>query len=317
MSTLAVKVLAKRKAAEGVASFELAAQDGAELPPFTAGAHIDVHLGDGLVRQYSLCNAPHERHRYRIAVLHTPDSRGGSRAMHELVEQGGSLTIGAPRNHFPLDEGAPALLLAGGIGITPLLAMAEALHAQGRPFALHYCARSHERAAFVDDLLAGPYAAQVHLHLDDRPGTRLDLAALLAGADPTAHLYVCGPGGFIEHVLGGAAARGWPEAQLHREYFSGATVDTTGDQAFEVCLASSGRVIPVLAHQTVVSALAEHGVDVMTSCGEGVCGTCLTRVIDGVPEHRDNYLSDEERAANKQFTPCCSRARSARLVLDL
>lgn len=317
MNTLAVKVLAKRKAAEGVALFELAAHDGADLPPFTAGAHIDVHLGDGLVRQYSLCNAPHERHRYQIAVLHTLDSRGGSRAMHELVEQGGSLTISAPRNHFPLADDAPALLLAGGIGITPLLAMAEALHARGRPFALHYCARSQERAAFADELLASPYAAQVHLHLDDRPGTQLDLAALLAGADPAAHIYVCGPGGFIEHVLGGAGARGWPEAQLHREYFSGAAVDTTGDRAFEVCLASSGRVIPVLAHQTVVSALAEHGVEVLTSCGEGVCGTCLTRVIDGVPDHRDNYLTDEERAANDQFTPCCSRARGARLVLDL
>ena len=317
MNTIDVKVLAKRQAAEGVALFELAAPDGADLPPFTAGAHVDVHLGDGLVRQYSLCNAPHERHRYQIAVLHTPDSRGGSRAMHEQVEQGGTLTISLPRNHFPLEDGARALLLAGGIGITPLLAMAEALHAQGRPFALHYCARSHGRAAFAGELLAKPYAADVHLHLDDRAGSQLDLDSLLAGADPATHIYVCGPGGFIEHVLGTAGARGWPDAQLHREYFSGAVVDTAGDRAFEVCLAKSGRVIPVLAGQSVVDALAGHGVDIMTSCGEGVCGTCLTPVLDGVPEHRDNYLTDEERAANDQFTPCCSRARSARLVLDL
>ncbi len=291
--------------------------DGAQLPAFTAGAHIDVHVAPGIVRQYSLCNPPHERHRYVIGVLRDPSSRGGSRAMHDQIQAGAKLTISAPRNHFPLVDAPRSLLLAGGIGVTPLLAMAETLSAQGAPFELHYCTRSPERTAFRDRILSAPYAAQVRFHHDSaRP---VDLPALLAGLERGTHIYFCGPAGFISHVKASAAALGWPENQLHLEYFgadaAGAPVE--GDQPFDVKLASNGACYTVPVGRTVLQVLSEAGVFVPASCEQGVCGTCLTRVLDGVPDHRDLYLTEEEQAANDQFTPCCSRSRSATLLLDL
>lgn len=317
MSTIEVRVAAKVSEAEGICSYELVRLDGAPLPPFEAGAHIDVHVGAGQVRQYSLCSAPHETHRYLIGVLRDAASRGGSQAMHDTVQVGSVLTIGAPRNHFQLVEAPRVLLVAGGIGVTPILAMAEALAAKGADFELHYCARSPERAAFRERIAASRFARQAHFHFDSADAAqRLDLPALLAAPGQT-HLYVCGPTGFIGHVLDTARAQGWPEAQLHVEYFAGAAVDTTGDQTFTVKLASNGKVYTVPAGRTVIQVLAEQGVAVQYSCEEGVCGTCLTRVLEGVPEHRDLYLTDEERAANDQFTPCCSRARTGLLVLDL
>jgi len=316
MSTIDVRVAAKVCEAEGICSYELVRVDGAPLPPFEAGAHIDVHLGDGLVRQYSLCNAPHETRRYLIGVLRDPGSRGGSAAMHDAVHAGSVLTIGVPRNHFPLVDAPRTLLLAGGIGVTPMLAMAEALAAKGAAFEMHYCARSPERAAFRERIAASSFAEQVHFHYDSDAAQRLDLPALLAAPADT-HLYVCGPAGFIEHVLAAARERGWPDAQLHVEYFAGAAIDTAGDQPFEVKLASSGQTFTVPAGRSVIRVLAEQGIQLPYSCEEGVCGTCLIRVLDGVPEHRDLYLTDEERAANDQFMPCCSRARTKLLVLDL
>jgi vanillate O-demethylase ferredoxin subunit len=293
-------------------------EDGAALPPFEAGAHIDVHLPNGLVRQYSLCNAPGETQRYLIAVLRDAGSRGGSQAMHDAVDVGALLAISEPKNHFPLVDAGRTLLLAGGIGVTPILAMAETLAARGAAFEMHYCARSPERAAFRERIGAASFAGQVHFHYDSGDAAQLlDLAALLAAPAPGTHLYVCGPQGFIDHVLGSAKALGWPAAQLHVEYFGAAPLDTSGDGPFEVKLASSGKVVTVPAGQSVIKALAAQGVEIPYSCEEGVCGTCLTRVLDGVPDHRDLYLTDEERAANDQFTPCCSRARTPLLVLDL
>lgn len=180
MSTIDVRVAAKVCEAEGICSYELVRVDGAPLPPFEAGAHIDVHLGDGLVRQYSLCNAPHETRRYLIGVLRDPGSRGGSAAMHDAVHAGSVLTIGVPRNHFPLVDAPRTLLLAGGIGVTPMLAMAEALAAKGAAFEMHYCARSPERAAFRERIAASSFAEQVHFHYDSDAAQRLDLPALLA-----------------------------------------------------------------------------------------------------------------------------------------
>jgi vanillate O-demethylase ferredoxin subunit len=353
-STLTVRVASKTAAAQDICVFDLVAADGAALPPFSAGAHIDVHLPGGLVRQYSLCNPPHETQRYRIGVLRDAASRGGSQAMHEQVEVGQTMTISAPKNHFPLaadalgragvavagagagasagagadaeaGEGPGAvvvagrsLLLAGGIGVTPILCMAEALGSAGADFEMHYCARSRRHAAFLDQLAAAPYAARVRLHFDDEaPAQRLDIPALLASPDARTHLYVCGPRGFIEAVLSSARAQGWPESQLHCEFFAGEVITTDADSAFEVALQRSGRVVTVPKGITIVRALEAAGVPVMVSCEEGVCGTCLTPVLDGVPDHRDSYLTPEERAANDQMLVCCSRARSARLVLDL
>ena len=315
MSAFAVRVARKTREAESICSYELVPVDGAALPPFEAGAHIDVHLPNGLVRQYSLCNAPGETHRYLIAVLRDAASRGGSQAMHDDVDAGTILTISAPKNHFPLVAAQRTLLLAGGIGVTPILAMAETLAGQGAAFEMHYCVRAPERAAFLERIRNAGFAGQVQVNYD--AGQTFDLAGLLATPASGTHLYVCGPQGFIDHVLDSAKARGWSAGQLHVEYFGAAAVGTGGDRPFDVQLASSGKVVTIPPGRTVLEVLAEEGVEIPYSCEEGVCGTCLTRVLAGEPDHRDLYLTDEERAANDQFTPCCSRARTPLLVLDL
>jgi vanillate monooxygenase ferredoxin subunit len=316
---LQVRVAAKVVEADDIVSFELQSVDGSALPSFSAGSHIDVHVPGGLVRQYSLCNDPGESHRYQIAVLREAASRGGSVSMHDQVEPGTPLRISAPRNHFALAQGASEhLLLAGGIGITPLLCMAERLSVLGASFTLHYASRSKSRAAFVERIARSAFADRVHLHHDDGdPAQRLDLPAVLAAPAPGVHLYVCGPQGFMDAVLSQARMAGWAAEQLHSEYFGAAAARGDGDSGFDVQLASSGRVVSVRADQTVIQALAAAGVHVSTSCEQGVCGTCLTRVLDGRPLHRDLYLTPEEQAANDQFLPCCSRASTPRLVLDL
>ena len=318
-TTIRVRIADRREEARDICGLDLVAADGGALPAFTAGAHIDVHLPGGLVRQYSLYNAPGETGRYRIAVLRDAASRGGSAAVHDQLQPGTELHIGTPRNLFALQASAPHhLLLAGGIGITPLLAMAEQLWAQGEAFDLHHCTRSRERTPFIAHTAAAPFAARVQHHHDDgAPGQRLDLAATLAQAPAGTHLYVCGPTGFMDAVLSAARTAGWPEERLHREYFAAAPADTSGDGGFELEIASTGRVIPVSAGQSALAALLAAGLDIPMSCEQGVCGTCLTGVKAGTPDHRDQYLTPEERAANNQFLPCCSRASSPRLVLDL
>ena len=316
---LTVCVARKTIEAEGIASFELVSTDGTPLPAFAAGSHVDVQLPGGLTRQYSLCNDPAETHRYLIAVLHDAASRGGSTAMHEQVQQGDTLNISAPKNHFALAHEAQShLLLAGGIGVTPLLCMAERLAHSGADFEMHYCTRSKARTAFVQRIEGSALAPRVHFHFDDGPAAqRADIEVLVGPPSPGRHLYVCGPKGFMDAVLARARAQGWPEAQIHYEFFGAEPVAAGEADAFEVMLASSGRVVAVPAGVSVVKALAACGVMVATSCEQGVCGTCLTRVIDGVPDHRDLYLTPEEQAVGDQFLPCCSRARTARLVLDL
>lgn len=316
--TLRVRVARKSTEALDICSLELADVAGRPLPAFAAGSHIDVHLGSGLVRQYSLCNNPAETDRYLIGVLLDPQSRGGSRAMHAL-EVGAELDISLPKNHFALAHSAQrSLLLAGGIGITPVLCMAERLANVSAEFEMHYCTRSRERTAFAERIERSAFAAKVGFHFDDGPqAQRFDIAARLTQPVVGEHLYVCGPKGFMDAVLGMARQQGWPEDQLHHEFFSATPTQSADDESFEIQLASSGQVIRVDKDQTVVQALANAGVDVPTSCEQGVCGTCLTRVIEGEPDHRDMYLSPQEQAANDQFLPCCSRSRSALLVIDL
>ncbi|MDP2262879.1 MAG: PDR/VanB family oxidoreductase [Hydrogenophaga sp.] len=316
---LSLRVARKHAEALDICTLELVDPAGGALPPFTAGAHLDVHLPGGLVRQYSLCNPPGETHRYVLGVLRDAASRGGSAAVHDAVTEDSLLPVSRPRNHFPLaDTAAHHLLMGGGIGITPLLAMAETLAAQGARFELHHCTRSRERTAFVERIAAAPYAGQVLHHFDDgAPEQRLDIARCLQQASAGTHLYVCGPQGFMDAVLGTARAQGWPEERLHFEFFGAAPVDTSGDGRFELEIASSGQVITVSADQTALQALQAAGLDIPMSCEQGVCGTCLTGVKAGTPQHRDHYLTPEEQAANDQFLPCCSRACSPRLVLDL
>lgn len=318
-SRLTLKVIAKTPLATGICAFELADPKGRALPPFSAGSHLDVYLEGGLIRQYSLCNNPADTHRYQIGVLRLEEGRGGSRLLHDMVEEGDLISVGMPRNHFPLAHAASrSLLLAGGIGITPILCMAERLANIGADFTLHYCVRSVDRAAFIDRIRRSAFADRVLLHVEDGPQEqRFQIAATLAGEGTETHLYVCGPTGFMSAVLAEARAQGWPDQQVHREYFAGAARSSAADQAFEVKIARTGKCVAVPKGKTVVAALAEAGIDIQTSCGTGVCGTCLTRVLEGVPDHRDLFQTAEERARNDQFTPCCSRAQGAMLVLDI
>ncbi|MDT7839035.1 PDR/VanB family oxidoreductase [Aquabacterium sp. OR-4] len=307
---------------QGVAVFTLEDAQGRALPAFSAGAHVDLHLPGGLVRPYSLCSDPADTRRYRLGVLKDPASRGGSVAVHQhLLVDGARLAIGAPRNLFALVEDAPhSVLVGGGIGITPMLAMAWRLHALGASFELHYCARSRAQAAFLQDLASAPWAARVQLHFDDEgAAAALQPRAVLAGAPAGRHVYVCGPSGFMDWVLAEAAAAGLSEAQRHREYFGApaTAAPAGGDQAFEIELRRSGKTVQVGATQSLLAALRGVGIHVSVSCEQGVCGTCACTVLAGEPEHRDAYLTDEERAANDQILVCCSRARSPRLVLDL
>lgn len=318
-TTLTVEVVRKWDEARGICGFELMRPDRAPLPRFSAGAHIDVHLPGGLVRQYSLCSSPERNDGYEIAVLRDERGRGGSMAIHDHVHEGDRIRIGVPRNHFPVEpQAARHLLLAGGIGVTPILSMAEHLHTLGASFEMHYCTRSRDRTAFAQRLAGSAYHDRVQIHFDDageHQAFNLDIALEREAAD--THLYVCGPRGFMDAVLAGARARGWPDQRLHYEFFSGAVPDSAEDPAFRVRVESSGAVIDVPPGCSVVDALAKHGVEVLTSCEQGVCGTCMTRVLEGQPDHRDSYLTNEERAAGEYFMPCCSRAKTALLVLDL
>lgn len=316
---LMVRVVRKSLEALDICTFELVGIDDLPLPAFSAGSHIDVHLPDGITRQYSLCNDPAESHRYLIAVLKDPATRGGSKAMHEQVREGDVLQISAPKNHFPLASMAQrSLLLAGGIGVTPILCMAERLALTGSDFAMHYCTRSKERTAFCKRISGASFADRVKFHFDDGAADqKLDMKAVLGTPQPGTHLYVCGPKGFMDAALDTAHRAGWPESHVHYEFFASAAVKSASDCSFEVKLASSGKIVVVPHDKTVVEALAAAGVEVQTSCGQGVCGTCLTRVLSGVPDHRDVYLMADEQARNDQFTPCCSRSKSPMLVLDL
>jgi vanillate monooxygenase ferredoxin subunit len=324
---LKVRVAKRHDETADICSFELVSADGTPLPPFSAGSHIDVRVPDGPTRQYSLCNVLDEKRRYQIAVLLDPASRGGSAGMHDWVKVGDELTISTPKNHFALaPDGKHSLLLAGGIGVTPILCMAEQLVDMGASFEMHYCTRSRRRTAFLERIGFSSYASRVQLHFDDEAASqRFDIAARLAMPEPGTHLYVCGPKGFMDAVLTTARANGWSEAQLHYEFFAAdarktdrdGQLDRQLDGQFEVEIASSGRVIVVQNDESVVCALAKVGIQIETSCEQGVCGTCATRVLAGEPDHFDLCLTPEERAANDQFLPCCSRSKSARLVLDL
>jgi vanillate O-demethylase ferredoxin subunit len=317
---LEVEIAVKEREAEGVVRLELTDRRGMELPEFTAGAHIDVEVTPSLTRQYSLCNSPLERHRYVIGVLREQLSRGGSQALHDSLQVGHTVRIRAPQNHFALDPAASRyILFAGGIGVTPILAMAEHLSGSAKPFELHYCARTRARAAFVRRMELSSFAARVHLHFDNGPPEqRLEIKDVLGGTTDDAHLYVCGPPSFIEYVLQSARARGWPEARLHREFFATSTTNpVSADGAFEVQLRSTDQILTVPAGRTIMEVLHEAGVTVAVSCEQGVCGTCLTRVLQGEPDHRDVFLTDAEHLRNDQMTLCCSRSKSARLVLDL
>lgn len=314
---ISVHIVEKRIEADGVAGFRLKATNGTALPAYEAGAHIDVKLPNGLVRQYSLCGDGVATDTYELGILLDHGGRGGSRCAHEVLGQGDLLEVSAPRNLFALVPGRRAILFAGGIGITPIIAMAEQLARDGGDFVLHYCIRTEARAAFRGRLDAAAHADRVRYHFDDRPETALDAIAALAPPDPDTHLYVCGPDGFMTHILDTARQVGWPEHHLHFERFSAPDLTSDTDGAFELEVEGVGRIVPVAAGQSALEALAAAGIEIPVSCEQGICGTCLTTVVAGTPDHRDMYLSDDEHAANDCFTPCCSRALTPRLVIRI
>jgi vanillate monooxygenase ferredoxin subunit len=317
MSDLTVRVKRIRQEALDIKSFELEAADGRTLPAFTPGSHIDVHLAAGMVRQYSLCGGPAPS--YQIAVKKEPDSRGGSLAMHERVKQGDALQISIPRNNFALVPDANYhLLLAGGIGVTPILSMARHLLASGASFELQYFSRSIQYTAFHELLSSPEFKGRVVFHYALEPdAVRAYLRKLLWRRPPGAHLYLCGPRPFMDLVETTAAPTWAPEA-VHLEYFAADPASLAGPrERFKVRLARSGGEYAIAPEQSIVQALAEHGVHIETSCEQGVCGTCLTGLLEGKPDHRDVFLTDEEKSAGDKIMPCVSRSRSELLVLDL
>jgi ferredoxin-NADP reductase len=300
------------QAAHDVIAVTLAHPEGEALPEWTPGAHVDLILGEGLIRQYSLCGRTNERNSWRVAVLKTPTSRGGSNAVHELCA-GATIRVRGPRNHFPVVAAKKYVFIAGGIGITPLLAMIFEAEAAGAEWELHYAGRTRASMAFLDEL--APYGDRVHLLPADEHG-RLDLDAILGTPQADTLVYTCGP----ESLLAAVEERcvDWPVGSLHLERFSAKTTTApVTEKSFEVVLQRSGKTLQVPAERSVFDTVREAGVSVLGSCLEGVCGTCETRVIDGDVDHRDSILDDEERASNEYMMICVSRCRSSQLTLDL
>lgn len=304
--------------ADGVRAFELVPVEGTELPAFTAGAHIDLHLPPDLVRSYSLYNNQDAASAYQVAVALDPNSRGGSRFLFEQVSAGQTIAISPPTNHFALVEDAPhTVLVAGGIGITPLWAMAQRLTRLGRPWTLHYAARRAATAAFREELaaLAAAGHGQVHFSFGDDPQRRyIDLQQVFRDAPAGTHFYCCGPQKMIDGFL--AAGQQRPSDTVHVEFFEG-VAPTGADEAFTVELAKSGKTLQVPKGQTILEVVEQAGIQVAHACKEGVCAACEVRVIDGLPDHRDLVLSKQEKAENKSMMICCSGSLSSRLILDL
>jgi vanillate O-demethylase ferredoxin subunit len=300
--------------AEGILRYELRREDGGPLPRFTAGAHVELQIPGGFQRAYSLCNDPAERNRYVIAVQREAQGRGGSRAMHAHVSVGAALFGSEPRNAFSLQDAERYILIAGGIGVTPLLSMAHQLEREQRPFSLHYCTRDLERTAFRNVIAAPALREHVFLHHDGGdPRRGLDVRGLLERQGSGTHLYCCGPKGLMDAVR--AASAGWAPERVHFESFAASA--EAGDAAFEVELASTGEVIPVGATETILQALRARGVTVPSDCEAGTCGTCVTGLLAGEADHRDRYLGAAEKRSQVALCPCVSRARCPRLKLDL
>lgn len=315
--TLQAFVHTLRYEAQDIIGIELRPVDGVVFPPHTAGAHIDLHLPNGLSRSYSLLNRPDDSGRYVIGVLKDKASRGGSRAVHEQLRVGMKIEIAPPRNNFPLHEDAAhTVLVAGGIGITPILCMARRLTQLGKPCEMLYFARSRKSAAFMDEVKALGIA--VHWHFDEEQGGPPDLKALLgARGGEGRHYYACGPSVMLDNFVATCESLGY--ANAHIERFAAVEHKPADDakKSFSVELKRSGRVIEITPDKSVLRTLLDAGIDVDHSCEEGVCGACETKVLEGVPDHRDSVLSASEQASNKMMMVCVSGCKSERLVLDL
>lgn len=302
-------------AARDVLEVELRRPDGGALPAFQPGAHMDLLLPNGLTRSYSLIGDPADRDRYVIGVGLDANSRGGSHYIHTRLRVADCLSVGRPRNNFPLVEDAPnVVFLAGGIGVTPLYCMAKRLATIGRPFVFHYAVRDRDRAAFLPGM--GAHGFEPRLHVDNEADSRFDIEAAMRGHAQGTHFYCCGPPGMMAAFEEASAAI--PSERVHVEYFTPKEVPIADEaRAFRITLARSGRSVEVGPDSSVLAALRGAGIDVPSSCEEGVCGTCEVKVLGGVPAHRDSVLSPTERAANASMMVCVSRCLGDELVLDL
>ena len=316
VQTLTVQVADVRAEARDVVTLELRAVGGGELPPFEPGSHLDLHLPNGLVRQYSLTNDWRERDRYVIGVGRAADSRGGSDYVHSSIRAGAQLKITAPRNNFALDPDAERFLfIAGGIGVTPIMAMVRWCVANKKPWRLIYAARSRQRAAFYEDLCALD-RDRLHFHFDDECEQILDAAEAVSTWTEGERIYCCGPTPLMEAVK--TLSDHLPSDTVRFEWFTTPESDEPRESSsFTVRLERSGVEFEVPEEKSILEVLEEHGFDIPFSCREGLCGTCVTNVCAGEPDHRDYVLSDEERASGKTMTLCCSRSKSPVLALDL
>ena len=306
-------VAARTEAAEGVVCLTLRHPDGEPLPAWTPGAHIDLLLDGGLIRQYSLCGRPEDRGGWQIAVLREPRSRGGSVQVHDRLPEGATVRVRGPRNAFPLRPAARHLFIAGGVGITPVLPMVEAAEAAGADWRLLYGGRTRASMAFRDRL--APYGARVLLRPQDEYGL-LDLAEFLGPPEEGTLVHACGPEPLLQAVEAQCAA--WPPGTLGVERFAAArSAEPRPTEAFELVLARAGLTLTVPPDRSVLQVVTEAGVPVDFSCQEGTCGTCETDVLDGTPDHRDSLLSEDERVSGDTMLICVSRSRGPRLVLDL
>jgi phthalate 4,5-dioxygenase reductase subunit len=305
----------KEQIARDIFELEFRRADAADLPAFTAGAHVQVQVPNGSLRKYSLCNDPAERERYVIAVKHERTGRGGSRSLIEDANIGDELLVSEPVNNFGLPRRTQAfVLIAGGIGITPIMSMTRHLRNEpDKQFRLYYCTRTPEATAFRDELNAPELRNKVKIHHDDGdPNKALDLWPILEQRKNLAHLYCCGPRALMEAVRDMSGH--WPPSAVHFEAFGDAETRKTDDRPFTVKLARSGDIIDVPAGQTILEAMRARGFEAPSSCESGTCGTCKTRLLSGEADHRDLVLSDGERG--DQIMICVSRARSAQLVID-
>jgi ferredoxin-NADP reductase len=303
--------------AEGVVVLDLAHPESQDLPPWEPGAHIDLVLGDGLTRQYSLCGNPRDRGVWRVGVLLDPNSRGGSQFVHDNLDEGATVRVRGPRNHFPLVDSPTYRFIAGGIGITPIAAMIEAVQRAGSEWTLLYGGRTRASMAFADELVER-YPDRVTVWPQDERGI-LDLDSLLKDPEDNALVYCCGPEPLLAVVEQHCAP--WPSGTLHIERFTAKA--PSAEQAvealdqFEVVCQRSGITVEITADKSILETLEEADVPIMASCYEGVCGTCEARVLEGTPDHRDSMLTEPERAAGEVMLVCVSRSRTERLVLDL
>lgn len=312
---LKLRVAGKNLLTDQVVNLMLESASGEPLPAVSAGAHINLHLGNGLSRQYSICNPTTSTQYYEIAVLVEVESRGGSKAVAAL-QPGDTIEADEPQNHFGLKTASKHRLFAAGIGITPMLAMARELNARGSHFDLLYRAKSSEKASYHSQLQQCDFSESCRFSFSSESG--LDLSAELASPQADEQLYVCGPQRFIDALLDAAKEAGWRSDQINREYFNAAVPEAEeGDQAFTVKLKSTGDEYLVPVDQTIAEVLEDAGIFVPLSCESGVCGTCLVDVVSGEPDHRDLYQSEEEQASNRQMTVCCSRSRSSLIEIDL